>query len=113
MKRRKKSPKKLKAEELEKIVTLYIKRRDGYTCQRCLREVEGSNCHVSHVIPKSKGNALRYDDQNLKVLCFFCHLQWWHKNPLEAGEWFKEKFPLRWEYLQRRREDIVSFLLLS
>jgi hypothetical protein len=23
----------------------------------------------------------------------------WHKNPVEAGEWFQGKFPERWSYL--------------
>lgn len=25
-----------------------------------------------------------------------CHLNWWHKNPIEAAEWFKETYPDRY-----------------
>jgi hypothetical protein len=31
------------------------------------------------------------------------HLNWWHKNPLEATEWFKTRFPERYAYLQANR----------
>lgn len=39
----------------------------------------------------------------MKVMCYHCHLNWWHKNPMEAAEWFANKFPDRWEYLQANR----------
>lgn len=36
---------------------------------------------------------------NIIRLCFRCHFHWWHKNPLEAGDWFDEKWPGRKERL--------------
>lgn len=39
----------------------------------------------------------------MKVLCYHHHIGWWHKNPLEAGDWFKATFPDRWDYLQRNK----------
>jgi len=77
-----------------------VRQRDGNTCQHCGKWVEGSNRHVSHVIPVSAGNKLRWDLQNMKVLCYHCHINWWHKNPMRAYQWFSERFPERWEYLQ-------------
>lgn len=77
-----------------------VKQRDGNNCVHCGKWVEGSNRQASHVIPVSAGSGLKWDVQNMKVLCMHCHLQWWHKNPIEAGEWFKEKYPERWAYLQ-------------
>ncbi len=108
MAKKKKSPIQKKKEELWNVCRAYIKRRDNSTCQYCLIEVEGSNCHTSHVIPKSQGNALRYDDQNLKILCYHHHINWWHKNPLEAAAWFKEKFPERDKYLHENKNKIVK-----
>ena len=32
-------------------------------------------------------------------MCYKCHMQWWHKNPLEASEWFKANFPARDAYI--------------
>jgi len=94
---------KLLIKKLDKVVKDIIKQRDNYTCQHCGKYLEKSNCHASHVIPVSAGHRLRWDKQNLKTMCYHCHLNWWHKNPVEAGEWFMSKFPDRWEYLQANR----------
>ena len=89
--------------QLDTLSKEVVRNRDGNTCQKCFKWVEGSNRHVSHVIPVSAGNKLRWDPQNMKILCSYHHLMWWHKNPVEAGEWFKETFPERWQYLQDNR----------
>lgn len=85
---------------LEKLVKDYVKQRDNYTCQRCGKVVEGTNCHASHVIPVSRSGYLQFDPINMKVLCYHDHINWWHKHPVEAGKWFTDTFPERWEYLQ-------------
>lgn len=114
LKRKPGKPRKVKSlrrklkDNLEKIVKEIVKKRDNCTCQHCLApNLLKSNCHVSHVIPRSKSLLLSFDLLNLKVLCYHCHLNWWHKNPVEAGEWFKTKFPERWEYLKTKK-DIVE-----
>ena len=38
---------------------------------------------------------------NLKLLCYHCHINWWHKNPVESGEWFKQTFPDRWKIIEK------------
>jgi 5-methylcytosine-specific restriction endonuclease McrA len=85
--------------QCDKLVKEIVSIRDKDICQKCGERVYGSNRQRSHVIPVSAGNKLSFDPINLKVLCMHCHLYWWHKNPLEAREWFKEKFPTRYEYL--------------
>jgi 5-methylcytosine-specific restriction endonuclease McrA len=95
--------------KLMELVKAKVRERDNWTCQRCGGRVVGSNCHVSHVIPVSQGNALAFDPINMKVLCYHDHLNWWHKNPVEAGEWFQTKFPSRWTYLQSHRNDLVHW----
>lgn len=106
-------PKKVKLSKIKErlldIVKAEIKKRDEYVCQKCGKYVEGSNCQASHVIPVSHGNALMFDPINLKVLCMHCHIYWWHKNPFEAVEWFKNKFPERYEYLQLHKNDRVNW----
>lgn len=89
--------------ELETLVKKYVKQRDGYICQKCDLKVEGLNAHGSHVIPVSRSQYLRFDPLNIKTLCYKDHIGWWHKNPLEASAWFKEKFPDRYEYLQKNK----------
>lgn len=94
--------------KLWELCKTYIRRRDKNTCQWCGKKVEKTNAHTSHVIPKSHGNVLRYDDLNLKLLCFHCHINKFHKNPLESAEWFKKKFPDRYEHIQEKKEQIVK-----
>ncbi|MBU0598680.1 HNH endonuclease, partial [Patescibacteria group bacterium] len=89
-------------DKIKKEVDIIIKERDDYTCQYCGKRVSGFDCHVSHVVPVSKTKLLEFDFQNLKILCFRHHIHWWHKNPLEAGKWFREKFPDRAKYLEGR-----------
>jgi 5-methylcytosine-specific restriction endonuclease McrA len=90
---------KIKRECME-LAKRIVSARDGDICQKCGERVYGSNRQRSHVIPVSAGNKLAFDTINMKVLCMHCHLYWWHKNPLEASEWFEAKFPERHKYLQ-------------
>lgn len=105
--------------KLDKLVDNYVKERDNFTCQHCCKRVSGSDCHASHVIPVSAGLHWAYDVQNLKVLCFHCHINWWHKNPTEAGQWFRDKFPDRWSYLEaikpiyNKHESIKDYQLVE
>ena len=107
MKPRTRSKKSLK-HELWELCKKYIRARDKFTCQKCRKELAPAQCHTSHVVPKSHGNILRYDHQNLKVLCYSCHKGWWHANPTESGLWFKFKFPDRWDYIQAKKEQICK-----
>ena len=95
--------------KIDKAVGEQIKERDKHTCQHCETKVSGQNEHVSHVIPRSKGNALRWDKNNLKILCFHCHINWWHKNPTESGEWFRRKFPKRYKYLMENKNRLTKY----
>ena len=95
---------KLKCDKLAKEI---VKLRDDYTCQHCGMRVEGGNCQASHVIPVSYGHRFAYDTRNMKVLCMHCHLHWWHKNPIEAAEWYKKKFPANYKYLEKRKKETI------
>lgn len=105
MAKKKKSEKRKLKDKLDKLVKEYVKLRDNYTCQKCGKIVEGVNCHGSHVIPVSRDGRLAFDDLNIKVLCYHDHINWWHKHPIEAGEWFTSKFPERWEYLENEYQQ--------
>lgn len=104
-------------QNLDKLVKDYVKRRDNYTCQKCGKKLASRDCHGSHVIPVSAGLRWAYDPENIKILCFHCHINWWHKNPTESGVWFKQKFPERWVYIERvkpeynKHESIKDFQL--
>ena len=78
---------------------LCVKLRDNYTCQYTGQVVSGSNCHASHVLNVGTHKNMELDPTNMKVLSSYSHLHWWHKDVLHATEWFKNKFPERYEYL--------------
>lgn len=77
-------------------------RRDGGVCVKCgtMNDIQ-----MSHVYRRSQCGRLAYDLQNVKSLCGKCHLGWWHRNEAEGGVWFAEKYPDRWEYLQRKKKE--------
>jgi 5-methylcytosine-specific restriction endonuclease McrA len=108
----KKTRKKL-IEKLDALVKDITRLRFNWTCQKCGKKVSKSDAHTGHIIPRSKGNALRWYLDNLILFCFHCHIFWWHKNPLEAAEWFKEKYPEIYEYLNDHKNDIVQFKLCN
>ena len=103
MKRRKKTPKQKAKARLEKLVKDHVKERDNYTCRYCGAQVYGSNCHAAHVIPVSACGRLAFDPANLIVLCYHHHINWWHKNPTEAGPWFRDNWPETMAYLEQQK----------
>ena len=114
---KKKSPRKKLKDKLEKVVKEIVKIRDNRTCQMCgKKDLTGANCHVSHVIPRSQSLLLMFDTLNLKQLCFHCHINLWHKNPIDSAKWFLDKFPERWAYLiekRKVRKPVKDFELLE
>lgn len=84
----------LKTSEVRKLVF----ERDG---NRCLKCGTTENLQLSHIYPKGKYRKMEHDPLNLKILCYFHHLHWWHKHPLEAGEWIRSVLPKeRIDYLK-------------
>jgi 5-methylcytosine-specific restriction endonuclease McrA len=100
------SIKKKKRTSLLKRAKNVVYKRDKNTCQHCLTSCVGSNRHASHVIPVSATGRLALYPINMKVLCYHCHLNWRHKNPTEAGEWFATKFPDRLKELRELQSNI-------
>jgi 5-methylcytosine-specific restriction endonuclease McrA len=65
-------------------------RRDGEKCLRCPNR---NRVHASHIYPKGKYRGLQFDPDNLKFLCYHCHIYFWHKNPIEAYKWIRTAIP--------------------
>ena len=86
---------------LDGIMREIIRIRDNNTCQWCGKSIFGRDSQPSHVKPKSIYGFLRFDEQNIKLLCLHCHRKW-HLDPLLAKDWFKLRFPDRYEYLEKR-----------
>jgi len=58
-------------------------------CLRCGKP----DFQMSHIYPKGRYRSMEFDPDNVKALCYSCHLHWWHKNPIEAKEWLDTVMP--------------------
>lgn len=90
---------------MDKEVRRITRKRDKNICQKCKTKVNKRNSHVSHVKTKRRHPYLRHDLQNVKLLCFSCHIMWWHKEISEAWTWFQQEFPYRADYLDERTRE--------
>lgn len=99
--------KKLNKENVE-IAKLIAKKRDNYTCQHCWRTAKETAIHWSHIINEAKDHRLASEPYNIKALCYNCHINRRHKNPLEASERFKAKRPWRYERLQTKHIEYMN-----
>lgn len=79
----------------------YIRKRDG----KCLRCGKTDTLQCAHIIGR-RNHHLRYDPQNAITLCYACHIHWWHKEPLEAANWFRSFRPKGEEYLNQEKNKI-------
>ena len=48
----------------------------SHECEECKKYLHTPKIHnFDHIIPKSQGEKFRYDEKNIKILCFACHFQ--------------------------------------
>lgn len=96
------SPKKLYKENVE-MAKLIAKIRDWYICQWCWKDWNSNKAdiHWSHIINEARDHRLATNELNIKALCYHCHMNLWHKDPVLASEWFNKKFPWRYEELNK------------
>lgn len=82
-------------------------KRDKGICQKCGKsKAAGYAMHGSHNYPEGRYKSMSADVDNILTLCYQCHFLWWHKHPIEAGEWFREKYPELAETLKLRAREI-------
>ena len=77
----------------------YILKLRGGDCEMCLKSPHAPQ--VAHIYSRSLLN-LRYDENNVLVLCPGCHFHI-HHEPLWFAGWFKSLYPERVRYLRKKR----------
>lgn len=75
--------------------------REAGKCDWCGRDGRQVQLQCSHVVSR-KYLKLRWDENNANALCAGCHMRW-HSHPIEAIEWFKSKYPARYDYLMQEK----------
>lgn len=99
-------------DKLDKQFACVIRKRDKNVCQHCgVCKEDNRAMHVAHVVPKSRGLVFHWDKENALCLCFYCHLQWAHKDPLDFSRWFRRKYARRARYLEDLRGMVVKYTL--
>lgn len=94
--------------------------RDDYKCQYCGLGEPNRHTQGSHIYSEGTNPSMSADTDNILALCIAHHMAGkfvkstnfsWHGSPLEAIEWFKEKYPKRYLRLRERsRKTVVCTL---
>ena len=92
---RKKSKRKLKLHDADRLFSQFIRNRDAWQCKAC-----GSPFSVqcAHIISRTY-RAIRWAPDNAVTLCKGCHIRYTHR-PLEWHDWVEWKFPGRYALLK-------------
>jgi hypothetical protein len=90
---------------------LKAKIRDKWCCQKCGKKVEGQNAHGSHILNEGAYPLMSAEKDNILCMCYHCHIQWWHKCPHDASEWFDKKWPGRIKILRAMNEEKKKHLI--
>ena len=78
-----------------------IVRTGARSCVRCHMEKPLQGSHVYSVGAHPDMAALT---ENILPMCVGCHIYWWHKNPIEAFQWFAREFPDLFKRLEARAQ---------
>lgn len=78
---------KVKIDQADKLFSLWIRTRDGWTCQRCSNKLSppSNGLHCSHFMGRSKENT-RFEPLNCDALCYGCH-RYFTSHPAEHYDW--------------------------
>lgn len=71
---------------LKKLLNQACKLRDGEECIKCGKT---TTLCASHIYPKGRERKMEWELDNVKTLCYACHIHWWHKHPMEAKDWIE------------------------
>lgn len=77
----------IKIDKADQLFSRYIRTRDKWTCQRCLRQYEENDQRLqnSHFYGRSHENT-RFEPDNCDALCYGCH-QNFTSNPGDYAAW--------------------------
>lgn len=89
----------------DKEMSLLVRSRE--VCDASDMGTCGGPLQHAHVISR-RNETLRYDILNALSMCYKHHIHVWHTSPLEAMEWFKNKYPERYNYLMSNRHKLTK-----
>jgi hypothetical protein len=104
----KKLNKKTLKAKADKVFSLWVRRTIGY-CQAH----DGIKCsntlQTAHIV--TRGNlTLRYHPENVLCLCSAHHF-WYHRHPLEFVEMLLDRFPKKYTYIQKHKNELTKMTI--
>ena len=100
-----KNPRSKLIKKCDVIFSKIIRKRDKI-CRKC-RKTESTQC--AHIFSRSN-MATRFNPTNALGLCFYCHLMWAHRNPVEFTLWAKRELGQKnWEKIERLSNTIKQW----
>ena len=118
MKQRSKNPAEVMRKKCVELAKQIVRRQQNYTCEYSGQKEPQIRTHGSHIYSEGVYRSMSADLDNILCLAAVHHLahsywnkanKWsWHGTPLEAIEWFKEKYPARYKTLKQRARKSVQ-----
>ena len=97
----KKNPKKKIVKENDILWSKIIRLLFGI-CQKCKKT---KSTQVAHIFSRSNF-ATRWEIKNGIGMCYYCHIIWAHRAPIEFAEWIKEVIGLKtFNWLKKKVSD--------
>ena len=94
----------IRRDKLDILFSEYMRKKQNGICQKCLRQVGYAKLQVSHLFGR-RYKALRWDEDNVSIVCFSCHLAF-HESPVEHVAWFiRERGQAQYDMLMARSRN--------
>jgi predicted restriction endonuclease len=92
--------------KLDKLFSKIVRERAGYRCLKC--GTISKYTQTAHVFSRNN-RSVRWDLDNGICLCYYCHIMWAHREPVEFTEWIQKKLGRKkWEYLEKKSKEIFK-----
>jgi len=86
------------------------KMKANYICEKCGATREVRQIHGAHIMPATY-NGTAADPENIITLCSTCHSigrTSAHQDPIQFGIWFEDRYPGRYEKLNKKAQDYTK-----
>ncbi len=101
--------------ECDRLTKILVHNRDGWKC--LVDPNHNGVIQCCHILPKGKYPLLRFSLENLLTMCWRCHMEWAHKDPIGFVKWIDARWPDRIMNLwvaaaMKRKIDLKELLIV-
>jgi hypothetical protein len=102
-----KSEKQKFIKKLDELYSLVVRTRDNFKCQKEGCPASGKYMHCAHIFTRSR-MFTRWDLDNGITFCYYHHLLWSHREPVEFTLWCMER--LGKEKFEELRKKSIAYI---